>query len=491
MTISLREYQADGVAKIRYAMKHERRVVYQLSTGGGKTRIFSHIAEAAARKDWPVMMLAHRRQIVSQIASTLAGFDLNPGLILPDHSLTSGLLQVGMIETTRRRLEKLRKPRLLIVDEAHHSVCNGYRQIMQWASDAYILMVTATPARLDGKGMEEVADVLITGPEMRWLIEGRFLADYDYYAPGTLADFKGVHKVAGDLNSRENQAAVDKPVITGSAIDHWFEHLAHKPTIVFCVNVEHCEHVAAQFRDAGVKAYSIDGSMPLARQAALIKGLGTGDVEVLTSCQLISEGVDVPAVQGIILLQRTESLVRYLQNIGRALRLKSDGSKAIILDHVDCLDIHGAPCMQRSWSLAGKPQKIELPEPTRCRLCGKNFWTGSNPSKDCSYGPLCAYASGMPVMPQELPEVVAGKLNKQDISWARGWDLAAPGRYNVAQLEAAAAGDLTKLKQIAKAQGWSTRWANHARNRWLVANGQAEEPTPWQKFKSDKPGIAA
>ncbi len=472
MTISLRDYQHDGVDKIRAEFKHTQRVIYRLSTGGGKTRLFSYICEATAAKGKRILIMAHRHQIVRQISATLREFGIPHGMILSGYTMTNHSVQVAMVQTAARRISRLAVPDLIITDEVHHAVCPQYKMIFAAFPNALSLGVTATPARTDGRGLREVFDVMVHGPEMRWLIDQKYLADFVYYRPPTMGDFSGIKRRAGELDAGQNAAAMDKPVITGCAIDHWFEHLPHQPTVVFCVNIKHAESVAADFQERGVRAFSIDGRMDTDTQDKLIKGLRSGDVEVLVSCQLVSEGVDIPEVSGIIDLARTLSLTKYMQDAGRALRPKKDGRHAIILDHVNNLDVHqGPPDMERAWSLDGCEKKTTIPTNRQCETC---FWIGAPGQKpSCGFGAMCGLAGSAPGTTDRTPEQVDGQLIKYDGSWQKGWDLTAPGAYALTELELLAAGDPDKLKAIAKARGYHWMWTKHAQRRHVDRMRQA------------------
>ena len=147
---------------------------------------------------------------------------------------------------------------------------------------------------------------------------------------------------------------VDQDGITGDVVEHYLKHLAGRTAIAFCVTVAHAEHVAQRFRDAGIPAASIDGTMSADQRRDLVNRLRTGDIRVLTSCEIISEGFDAPAVGGAILLRPTQSFALFRQQVGRCLRPKADGSAAIIIDHVDNVFRHGLPDAPHAWSLDSK-----------------------------------------------------------------------------------------------------------------------------------------
>jgi DNA repair protein RadD len=474
--VVLRDYQEDAVEKIRAAFKECRRVLFVLSTGGGKTVIFSFIAASAADLKRRVVIVAHRREIVDQISDALTLFGVQHGLIMPNRTPTEDPVQVGMVQTLYNRIAKgkIAPPDLLVVDEAHHSVAGSWRRVMKAWPRTRVLGVSATPERLDGKGLGGVFDIMVTGPTMRWLIENEYLARFDYLAPPSVIDLSDVHTRGGDYAVNELADAMMQSTICGDAERHYRNYLNGRPAIVFCVTRAHAQQVANQFAAAGWKAASIDGTMSPHVRKDLIKSLADGRLNVLTSCELISEGVDVKVCAGAILLRPTQSLALYLQQIGRALRAKADGSMAIILDHVGNVHRFGMPDFEREWSLEGKTKRKKAEDVTTCKLCYKTFPKEQAKSLtemclgvDCD---PCPYQDERESK-KELPSIVDGELKKvTDIrpsdptrpEWAGGMaiDRSSSGRAWYRLLELADTQD--KLREIAAARGYKSGWVQHA-----------------------------
>ena len=127
----------------------------------------------------------------------------------------------------------------------------------------------------------------------------------------------------------------------------------HQPAIAFCATVAHGEFIAGQFRRGGYRSHCVHGGLPKAARDDLIAALDTGGVEILTSCDLISEGLDVPSVACIIALRPTKSLVLHRQQIGRGMRPAPGKAALIVNDHVGNCLVHGLPEIEPLWSLAG------------------------------------------------------------------------------------------------------------------------------------------
>jgi DNA repair protein RadD len=381
--IQLRDYQTGIITDTREAYRSGRKSPLIVSpTGSGKTVMFAFIAHGTSIKGKSVLILVHRAELVTQTCRTLNGFGVGHGVIqagrTPD--LTHHV-QVASVQTLARRLG-IFKPDLIIIDEAHHGTAGSWRKVIDANPQARILGVTATPERLDGRGLSETFDALIRGPEVRDLVNEGFLSRPRYYAPPMVASFDNVHKRGGDFAQNEIAAAMDKPAIIGDAVEHYARICAGQPAVAFCASIAHAEHVAAQFAAAGFRSGTIDGNMDPEARRDVVAALGDGRIHVLTSCDIISEGFDLPVVAAAILLRPTLSLGLHLQQIGRVLRPVYAGGKqpdtvearlaaiaagpkprAIILDHVGNLARHQYAETVRAWSLEGRPKKTGKRKP--------------------------------------------------------------------------------------------------------------------------------
>lgn len=387
--IELRPYQAGLIDRARdnFQAGHSRQLLV-LPTGGGKTVCFSYMAGRAVSKGLKVWILAHRVELLEQIGRTLRDFGVPHGVIAPGYiSEHRQPVQVASVFTLARRLDRYAKPELIIVDEAHHCTTGStWGQIISANPQAKLLGVTATPCRLDGAGLGDLYDVMVQGPTVRELIDLGALSPYRLFAPAGI-DLSGVHTRMGDFVRGELAAAVDKPSITGDAVAHYKKLASGRRAVAFCVSVEHAYHVAEQFRAAGIPAQSIDGSMERTLRASVLGEFSAGRVQVLTSCDLISEGFDVPSIEAAILLRPTQSLGLYLQQVGRSLRTAPGKEEAIILDHAGNVRRHGLPDEERDWSLDGSAkkrgaQRSEVPVKT-CPAC---FATVSSLATHCGCG---------------------------------------------------------------------------------------------------------
>ena len=351
VNMQLRPYQAQAIDDLRNAYRSGSRApLLCLPTGGGKTVIFTAIAQAAA-KGHNVLILVHRRELLRQASAKLRAVGLPHSTIAAGLPITSDQVQVASVQTLIRRLSRFQwQPGLIIIDEAHHAVAGSWGKILDHWPDAFRLGVSATPCRLDGRGLGNAFDQLVLGPAVAQLTAAGFLAGARIYAPPVIADLRKLHTRAGDYATDEAADAMDRPTVTGDAVEHYKRLALGQQAIVFCCNVKHANSVCNAFYAAGIGAATLLGET--ADREVIVNAFTCGRINVLVTVEVVSEGFDVPAASCAILLRPTKSESLYLQQVGRVLRPKPDGSKALILDHVGNVMRHGFPDDAREWSLA-------------------------------------------------------------------------------------------------------------------------------------------
>ena len=467
---NLRDYQHDGVDRIRNAyLRGSRSPLLVLPTGAGKTVLFNYIAANAAARGKRVWILVHRIELIRQTSKKLHEAGVMHGIINPKYKPNHiHKIQVASVQSLVKRVHSIPyKPDLIIVDEAHHANAGTWAKIIESNPQALLLGVTATPCRTDESGLGVASggffDTMIIGPQIYELIRAGYLSQPVVYAPGKAIDLSGIRTRGGDFATNELASVLDKPTITGDAVKHYGRLCPGEPAIVFCASVLHAQHVAQQFRDAGFNFYHVDGGMDDQERIRLIEGLGNGTVQGLTSCELISEGTDIPAVSCAILLRPTQSLGLYLQQVGRALRPAPGKTQAIILDHVGNVIRHGLPDEHRDWSLDAEARKKRAKkddEPKiRTRQC-PSCYAVHEPKPVC---PVCGH-----VYVSEGRELdhVDGEL-RQITDADR--DQIRRQRYS----EQRAARSLEDLIELGKRKGYKPGWAHAVYNARQKKNSES------------------
>lgn len=375
LSMELRPYQSKVIVDLRdgYIAGFERQLLV-LPTGGGKTVIFSFITKSSSSRGKRTIIMAHRSEILDQISATLTQVGVDHGMITAkSRPNRDKLVQVASIQTLVRRFDLIQPPDLLVFDESHHMAASQWSKVLAQYPKAKVLGVTATPERLDGRGLGEFFQKLVRGPEVQWLIDNGFLSRPVYYAPASPIDFSQVRLIAGEYAKDEAEAVMDKPSITGDIVSHYKKLCAGKRAIAFCISIKHAEHISAQFAAAGIPSATIDGKLTPEVRKQRVEDLRAGRIMVMTSCEIVNEGFDLPAVDVGILCRPTKSLALHLQQIGRTLRTRPGKTESIILDHVGNCIIHGLAEERREWSLDGKSKnkrpKEAVLETRQCKEC--------------------------------------------------------------------------------------------------------------------------
>ena len=464
--IKLFDYQEDMVKRVQEAFKHHDAVMVQMPTGTGKTYLLAALVGLFLKEE--VWVVAHRRELVSQIKDTLERFF---------SSLKSTSIKVTSIQWLSRHYGEMEeKPGLIVIDEAHHALAETYAEVMNAYPKAKKLGLTATPYRLNGKGFTDLFDTLLCSWSMeKFIAEGR-LSLYDYYsikpdsADQLLIASLQKRGVDGDYQQKELNEVMDvKPSLERLCLTIK-EYVPGKKGIVYAISIQHAEHIAEFYRENGIKAVAISSKTPLAERQELIERFkasdlsssnhpvksskitpslftlkedfskitpslftlkegstafpkplspqGTGDVtapprcseplrskvggpskvspdcagwdrlddtclqpagglgdhlgdragdglgatclrpadrvaddeiEVLVSVDLFSEGFDCPDVEFIQLARPTLSLAKYMQMVGRGLRVAEGKEYCVILDNVGLYKRFGLPSVDRDW----------------------------------------------------------------------------------------------------------------------------------------------
>ena len=353
--IKLFDYQEDMVKRVQEAFKHHDAVMVQMPTGTGKTHVLASIVGLFLKKN--VWVVAHRRELVSQIKDTLGWF-------FP--TLDSEKIQVVSIQWLSRHYRELKeKPSLIVIDEAHHALAETYAEVMNAYPKAKKLGLTATPYRLNGKGFTDLFDTLLCSWNMeRFIAEGR-LSLYDYYsikpdcADQLLIDSLQKRGADGDYQQKELNEVMDvRPSLERLCLTIK-QYVPGKKGIVYAISIQHAEHIAEFYRENGIKAVAISSKTPLAERKLFIEKFKKthtdltdstdNEIEVLVSVDLFSEGFDCPDVEFIQLARPTLSLAKYMQMVGRGLRVAEGKDCCVILDNVGLYKRFGLPSADRDW----------------------------------------------------------------------------------------------------------------------------------------------
>lgn len=396
----LRPYQKQSIQKIREAfVKGKRKILLVAPTGSGKTVVASEMIRRVVAGGKSCLFVAHRRELIMQCSNKLHDFGVKHGVLMAGKSPNAmSSCQVASIQTFTARVDRddFIKPKadLIIIDEAHRSASESFKNLLREYPEAYVIGLTATPIRSDGRGLGNIYQRIVECSTVKELTELGYLVPNKIVAP-TIPDLKGLKIIAGDYDKKGLDKKMNVPKLIGDVVTHWIKHANNRPTVVFCTSIKHSKYVSNVFNDNGIPSGHIDGEMPEIEREAVLSDLRNGRIKVLSNCQVLTEGWDCPKVSCVIICRPTKSLGLYLQMVGRSLRPFHNKKDTLIIDHSGCVYEHGFPEDDRDWKLSmtklkAKDRKLVEPiekQPITCLECDYVY----SPSKEFKSCPNCGH----------------------------------------------------------------------------------------------------
>ena len=452
----LRDYQQETIDKVYQSIKSRHRsIMVQQPPRTGKTVIMADIARRATAKGNRVLFMVHRQEIVQQVVKTFRadGVDMN-------------LATIGMVQTITRHVDDLDPPQIIFVDEAHHALAETYQRVLKAFPKAYKLLFTATPYRLNGAGFTDIADDLITGKPVSWLIDHHFLAPVDYYAPSQIDASKLRTKRTGDYSEASIREAI-KPKIYGNAVKHYLKLAAGKQAIAYTYNVDSAINLAQAFNSQGITARAVAGSTPKEERRKIIEDYRAGKIKIVTNAELFTEGLDLPNVDCVIMLRPTQSLSLYLQFAMRSMNPR-EGKTATIIDHVGNVERFGLPTDDREWTLEGREKGktsssgATIKSVTVCPTCFASFYrTGGT----CPY---CGAALGEEKKLEVVDNAELKKVTRSRLAIVKQLEQSA-ATQNIAGKRPSELKSFKEIQAYAKLKGYRPGWSYYyAKQRGFI-----------------------
>lgn len=366
----LRSYQLNMIDRVRASMQAgNRKVLAQLPTGGGKTLIASEIMKLLVAKGNKAIFVADRRKLIDQTSEKLTSHGVDHGVIMagrtPDWDAPVQVASIQTIASRAIRNDWMELPdvQLCVFDEAHKSLGPSYFKLVNdFFPYAFVLGLTATPVRSDGRGLGEMYDDLILGPSIDELVDDGFLVPMRYFAPSQ-PDMEYLEKIYDSRKGDYNESKLgeymenNKPLI-GDIVQNYLRIAGDRQAVVFASSVRHSIFLADAFNKAGVAAEHIDGETYHLERERIYADVHSGKTRVLTNCAVLIEGWDEPQISCVILARPTRSVATYLQMAGRVLRPYPGKSDSILIDHSGAVRELGFVNDVRHWSL--DPTRIVL-----------------------------------------------------------------------------------------------------------------------------------
>ena len=353
--IELFDYQEDMKARIEKALCLHRSVMAQMPTGTGKTYLLTAVIDSFVRANpkAKVWIVAHRRELVSQIDETVRKFQSYS-------SATSSLLssvKAMSIQWLMRHYDEIEEePGMIVIDEAHHALAKTYKEMWERFPKAKFLGLTATPCRLNGKGFTDLFDVLVQSWGVPEFISKGRLATYDFVSIKSdgvtqrLIDSLQKRGADGDYQNKEMDMLLNKKPSIERLYRSLEEYGKNRKGIVYAINISHAQKITKLYQEHGVKAIAIDSKTPAAERQQDIEAFKKGDIQVLVNVDIFSEGFDCPDVEFVQLARPTLSLAKYLQMVGRGLRVAKGKKNCVIIDNVGLYRVFGLPSQVWNWN---------------------------------------------------------------------------------------------------------------------------------------------
>lgn len=372
--IRLYDYQAEMSERIEAAFRSCQSVMVQMPTGTGKTILLAEVVknEKGKVKNPCVWIVVHRRELVEQIKETLAK-QLDFSFFTFPFSLTTRVFSIQWLSRHYQEMEEI--PSLIVIDEAHHAVAKTYKEVMDAYPEAKKLGLTATPCRLTRRGFTDLFDVLLQSWSAKKFIADGWLSLYDYMSiREDSEDWRLVNSLKkrgadGDFSLKEMSEKLNVQPSIERLCDTVTRYAANKKGITYAIDIAHAEHIAEAYRQHGINAVAISSKTPLEERKEIIERFkGTNDIQVLVNVDLFGEGFDCPDVEFIQLARPTLSLAKYLQQVGRGMRVFEGKKYCLILDNVGLYRLFGLPSDDRDWQamfegkIAGKGNIIQTEE---------------------------------------------------------------------------------------------------------------------------------
>lgn len=353
--IKLFDYQEDMKERIEKALRLHRSVMAQMPTGTGKTYLLTAAIDSFV-EDNPntkVWIVAHRKELVSQIEETIKKFYSYSSS--KNKTLLVSVKAMSIQWLARHYNEIEEEPGMIVIDEAHHALAKTYKEMWERFPKAKFLGLTATPCRLNGKGFTDLFDVLVQSWNIPEFISKGRLATYDFVSIKSdgvtqrLIDSLQKRGADGDYQNKEMDMLLNKKPSIERLYQSFEEYGKDRKGIVYAINISHAKKIMELYQEHGIKAVAIDSKTPAMERQQDIETFKKGDIQVLVNVDIFSEGFDCPDLEFVQLARPTLSLAKYLQMVGRGLRVAKGKKNCVIIDNVGLYRVFGLPSQVWNW----------------------------------------------------------------------------------------------------------------------------------------------
>lgn len=416
--MELRTHQIEIIEKARYAIAGgSKRPLLFACCSFGKTIVAGEIARLAVAKNKKVLFIVHRRMLAFQTKEKFDAYGLQSSIIMAGEKTDFACpVMITTVQTYVNRLQLddpmvnifFHNAAVIFTDEAHLGISPSYKKVYEFYQDKIIIGLTGSPARGDQRGLGEVFDCLISSVGIKELTEQGFLAPVRYFA-AEAPDMSKIKITAGDYNKGETEKKMNTPKLVGDVVQNWLRIAGDRQTIVFASGVKHSIHLRDEFKKIGVAAEHLDANSPQEEREEVLRRFRNGDIQVVTNCQLFTEGYDADFVSCVAIARPTKSLPLWIQMAGRGQRICGGKVDCILLDYGGNIERHGFLTDEVDWSLDGKEKAWKKKKkdgkekkPVQCTVCNLVF-QGLDKCPDCG-SVIKGFGKPVEVVDAELEE---------------------------------------------------------------------------------------
>lgn len=418
----------------------------------------AEIARRTTAKGNKILFIVHRKEIIDQVRRTFTEQKVKPEFC-----------QIGMVQTFSRHIDRLAKPDVILVDEAHHALASSYRKVLDAFPNAVKLLFTATPVRLGRQQLDQIATDIVEGKQIQDLIDMGFLAKFRYFARKQIDEDKLKKSSTGDFTVDSMTEALTTGIYS-TVVKEYRERVNGQQAVVYWFSVETAKKCAQAFQNSGISAAEIDGDTPDNIRDDIVQKFRDGKIKVLSNVNLFTEGIDLPNVDCVIMARPTQSLALYLQFAMRCLNPRQ-GKTATIIDMVGNWERHGLPSEERDWAemmrtKARRQKNVDGPTVCQCPECMAVWNTKAVRENDNTcLDPFCKYNPVIPP-PKRGIHVAEGEIEEIDTAEQKRRKFAEKYmkqqiKNNLGDKDQWELQNYRECLQYAALKGWKRGWAYH------------------------------
>ena len=343
--LELREYQIQALDVLK-AMREQKETIALLyqATGTGKTVTAALDAKAVGGR---TLFVAHTMELINQALETFRKLwpEASTGKFSEGIHDTESQVICGSTQSIALNLELFRDDAFdyIIIDEAHHASTESWQKILTYFKPKFTLGMTATPERMDGKNILDIFKKTAHKLDIQTAVEIGALVPVRCIRIRTNIDMTKVRFNSIQYNIRELDSVICVTERNRLIVSTWLDFVKDKRTVVFCASVKHAELIADLFKEAGVTAAAVQGSMKTSERKEVLEKFASGELKVLCACDLLNEGWDCPETEVLFMARPTMSKVLYTQQLGRGMRTALGKNHLMVFDFVDNASQYNAP----------------------------------------------------------------------------------------------------------------------------------------------------